>query len=252
MVSKTQFQLVRSLRQKKSRKELGLFVAETPKVVRDLITAGIKLHSLFCISNQMAHWEISGLSHVLTPINQSELERLSVLESPNELVAIFEIPQQTPFNQPNLLIALDGINDPGNLGTIVRTSDWFGFHHFILSPDTADLYNAKCVQASMGSIGRAKFLISDAKSFINTCSPQTRIFGAFLDGVTLSAIKPESPSILVIGSEAHGIRNDWEQNITHRIHIPAGAPDTNTPGRAESLNAASAAAIILHHFNIHQ
>lgn len=249
MVSKSNIELIRSLKQKKFRKELGLFIAETPKVVLDLINEGIKPHLLFCINTHLKNWQNIGLDNIIASISQNEIERISSLESPNEIVGVFEIPKCPPFNQPKVTIALDGINDPGNLGTIIRTADWFGFHHLILSPDNADPYNSKAVQASMGSVGRAKFIFSDADTFMNNCLPETKVLGAYLNGTPLHLVKQTDPSIIVIGSEAHGIRKDWEKHINTRVHIPAGKPDIVVHSRAESLNAASAAAILIYHFN---
>jgi TrmH family RNA methyltransferase len=230
MLSKNQLKFVRSLELKKNRKREGLFVAEGPKVVGDLRKAGYQLHSLFATSEQAG----------AQLVTEEELRRLSFLQHPQEVLAVFEIPQPSSINhQPSgLSLALDGIQDPGNLGTIIRIADWFGIQTIYCSEDTADCYNPKVVQATMGSLAHVHIIYTDLEALIK--SAHCPIYGTLLDGQNIYEQQLSPEGIIVMGNEGNGISPAIRQLVTHKLLIP----NYNTSGEtAESLNVAIATAI---------
>ena len=235
MLSKNQIKFVRSLELKKNRKREHLFVAEGPKVVGDLLRAGVRPHSIFSTSprqdGQLATAE--------------EPQRISLLQHPQEVLAVFEIPdsEHRPITPNGLSLALDGIQDPGNLGTIIRIADWFGIDAIYCSPDTADAYNPKVVQATMGSIAHIPIIYGDLVELISKA--QCPVYGTLLDGNDIYQ-QPITPNgIIVMGNEGNGISESVRPLVTNRLLIPNFS---NSPETAESLNVAIATAITCSEF----
>ena len=242
MLSKNQLKLVRSLELKKNRKKEGLFVAEGPKVVGDLLRAGYVPHSIFMVqgSGFMVHGsgaKVQGSSFLVT---DDELRKLSFLQHPQEVLALFEIPQPSALSpQPSALaLALDGIQDPGNLGTIIRIADWFGIATIYCSEDTADCYNPKVVQATMGSLAHINIVYTDLEALLRQYDGP--IYGTLLDGQNIYQQELSSEGIIVMGNEGNGISPAIRQLVTHKLLIPNYNPSSET---AESLNVAIATAI---------
>lgn len=232
MLSKNQIKLVRSLEMKKNRKRENLFVAEGPKVVGDLLRAGFKPHVIFSTVERPR-------SQLVT---EEELRRISFLQHPQEVLAVFEIPTERKSAE-GLVLALDGIQDPGNLGTIIRIADWFGVSTIYCSPDTVDVYNPKVVQATMGSIAHIPIIYCDLAELISRA--KCPVYGTLLDGEDIYQQELSTEGIIVMGNEGNGISQEIRPLITHRLLIPNFSASTET---AESLNVAIATAITCSEF----
>jgi len=240
MVSKNQKKLINSLYQKKYRKQHGLFIAEGKKVINELIAANIKLHSLFTIDASY----FDAPSDRIYVISEKELKSLSFLTTPQVAIALFYIPSSQPVGQKGLIMALDDIRDPGNLGTIIRLCDWFGVTDLVCSDKTVDCFNPKVVQATMGSITRLNIVYTDLPAFLNSKKSILAIFGAFMEGTIIYEEQLPSQGIIVMGNEANGISKEIEQLVSTKIAIPRFGNIQKT----ESLNVATATAIILNEF----
>ena len=244
MLSKNQIKWVHSLELKKNRRKDGLFVAEGPKVVGDLLRAGYVARFIFS-TTERPNAQL---------ITDDELRKLSFLQHPQEVLAVFEIPLNSQFSIPNreatilnsefstlnsnLSLALDGVQDPGNLGTIIRIADWFGIQTIFCSEDTADCYNPKVVQATMGSLAHVHIIYIDLEAFLQ--SVDCPIYGTLLDGQNIYQQQLSNEGIIVMGNEGNGISPAIRQLVTHKLLIP----NYNTSGEtAESLNVAIATAI---------
>lgn len=253
-VSKAQIKQVRSLQQKKFRDELGLFVAEGDKCVEELQKC-FELVSLFREGDNAT---------------RTEIEQMSGLRTPQGTIAVFRMKDRGEAAQrqktaDDLILVLDGVQNPGNLGTIIRTCDWFGVHDIVCSPDTADCYNPKVVQATMGALVRVRIHYTDLPAWLKTIrtqNPAPRIYGTLLDGENLykilqpggrsysgavlqhSGLTAER-SIIIMGNEGNGISEEVRKLITHPIRIPSYPKDAET---SESLNVAVATAIVLAEF----
>ncbi len=238
MLSKSQLKLISSLQQKKYRTKHGLFVAEGVKVVNEFLNSNYHCKLLFHTDDFSP--VTSGVDHEL--IGPRDLQKISTLKSPNKVVGLFEIPEPIAFEEKGLIVALDGINDPGNLGTIIRLCDWFGVSQLLCSKDTVDCYNSKVVQASMGSLTRVSLIYQNLEEILSaTKLPK---YGAFMDGAPVYAENLASEAILVMGNEANGISTKIESLLNKRISIPRYGSLQET----ESLNVASATAILLNEF----
>ena len=238
-ISKAQIKLVRSLQQKKFRDELGLFVAEGNKCVEELRK-----------SFELVHLYREGENATRT-----EIEQMSGLRTPQGVVGVFK---KRPIEDcrlkiEDLILALDGIQDPGNLGTIIRTCDWFGVHDIVCSLDTADCYNPKVVQATMGALARVRVHYVDLPAWLKELKIQKsklKIFGTLLEGKDMYDVLPscrhdETPAIIVMGNEGNGISQEVRSLITHPIRIPSYPKNAET---SESLNVSIATAIVLAEF----
>lgn len=238
MLSKNQQKLITSLQQKKYRNKYGLFIAEGGKATNEFLNAGFEVEFLFCTEDYLdcTHREDA---IVLT---ENELKKISSLKTPNKVLGVFKIPKQESFINEGLIVALDGVNDPGNLGTIIRLCDWFGVRQIICSPDTVDCYNSKVIQATMGSLSRVSIFYRD----LTTCLKTTAlpIYGAVMNGENVYTSKLKDEGILLLGNEANGISKEIESFITHKITIPRFGDLQQT----ESLNVATATAILLNEF----
>ncbi len=240
MLTKSEIKLVKSLKDKKSRQEFQLFVAEGKKLSSDLITAGLEIDQLFCKETVLQTTPFSNLpENCIRIVSNKEMEQLSALQSARDVVALVKIPQ---FDLPDQLtqklsIALDTIQDPGNLGTIIRLADWYGIEHLFCSEQTADCYNSKVIQASMGSIARVKVHYVNLENCFKKYG--LPVLAADLNGTPIQAFTLNQASILLIGNEGSGIHPLYKQYIQESLFIPR-------LGKAESLNAAIACGIITH------
>ena len=236
MLSKNELKYIQSLYHKKVREETGLFVAEGVKLVNELLHSDFVVKKIYAVKE----WKATTDFDAINIIEQFELEKISNLSTPNQVLALVEQKKllQEPVQKNNLVLVLDGIQDPGNLGTIIRIADWFGISEIVASEDTADIYNSKVVQSTMGSIIRVKVWYKNIEQWLNTST--TPVYGALLNRVSIYETQKISEGILVIGNESKGIRGNILPYIQHAITIPA-------QGNAESLNAAVATGIILSH-----
>lgn len=231
MISKNQIKFVRQLEQKKYRKKEGLFVAEGPKVVGDLLRAGFKAHTIFATSE----WESQG--QTFQEVSDEELRRVSFLQHPQRVLALFFIPTESVPSVSSLSLALDDVQDPGNLGTIIRIADWFGIDTIYCSENTADAWSPKVVQATMGSIARVNIIYTDLVALLSqTTLP---VYGTLLDGQNLYQQELSSEGIIVMGNEGNGISQPVRALVSHRLFIPSYQEGET----AESLNVAVATAI---------
>ena len=238
MLSKNQIKLIKSLETKKNRKREGLFVAEGPKVVGDLLRAGYTPHSIFStVSRPDAEL-----------ITDDELRRISFLQHPQEVLGVFHIPTSSQTSDiihqtSTLSLALDGVQDPGNVGTIIRIADWFGITQIYCSPDTADVYNPKVVQATMGSLAHVNITYCDLVPLLSKAD--VPIYGTLLDGQDIYQQPLSENGIIVMGNEGNGISPEVRQLVTNKLLIPNFNKNSET---AESLNVAIATAITLSEF----
>ncbi len=238
MVSKNQIKLITSLQQKKYRQAEDLFLAEGVKVVQELLQSNFELLHLYSIQSDFE--EVAESKKTL--ISEGDLKKISALNTANSCLALFKIPKARETKQTGLILALDDIRDPGNLGTIIRLCDWFGIEQLVCSTTTVDLYNPKVVQASMGSISRVNVNYLDLNSFLKNSS--IPVFGTFMVGKNIYTENLPQEGIIVMGNEANGISESIEQIISERLTIPRFGKLKQT----ESLNVATATAIILSEF----
>lgn len=239
MVSKSQIKLITSLAQKKYRTKTGLFVVEGRKGIQEAVDSGIQLDSLFTIGE---NFDVSG--NKTTIVSEAELKKISGLKTPQEAVAVFHIPKTEKPEIKGLVMALDGIRDPGNLGTIIRLCDWFGVETLICSTDTVDCYNPKVVQASMGSITRVQIFYTDLDLFLKENANGLPVLGAFLEGENIYTTNLPEQAILILGNEANGISEEIESLVNRKLNIPQFGQAQKT----ESLNVATATAVVLSEF----
>ncbi len=239
-----------SLNEAKHRRTLGLFKAEGTKCVLDTIHS-FKVEYLVATRQWIEEYLPVGLNKdTVIPATKAEMDRISSLSNSAPVVAVYEIPEyQFSVNQisENLSIALDCVQDPGNLGTIMRTADWFGIRDIFCSVGTADVYNPKVVQATMGAISRVRVHYVDLVDFFSSLSAETPIYGTFLDGEDISSAKLSSNGIIVMGNEGKGISAEVACCINKRITIPAYPKGAET---SESLNVAIATAITVSQFRL--
>ncbi|MGG7034370.1 MAG: TrmH family RNA methyltransferase [Flavobacterium sp.] len=238
MVTKNQIKLIASLHQKKFRQQHNLFIAEGTKVINELLNSNIELENLFVTEDIFQN--IAPNKRNL--ISDQELKKLSALAVPNNCLAVFKIPEAKPIVETGLILALDDVRDPGNLGTILRLCDWYGVEQLVCSEQTVDLYNPKVVQATMGSIARVNVSYLDLNSFLNNTN--LPVFGTFMDGENIYKTNLPNEGIIVMGNEANGISTQIEAKTKNRITIPRFGKLQQT----ESLNVATATAIILSEF----
>ncbi len=238
MVTKNQIKLITSLQQKKYRTAHELFFAEGVKVIQELLQSNFELEHLYMTDALFDGVDLDKK----TIVSESDLKKISALSTPNNCLAIFKIPKGKLVFEKGLIVALDDIRDPGNLGTILRLCDWFGISQLLCSEQTVDIYNPKVVQATMGSIARVNVNYVDLNAFIQkTTLP---VFGTFMDGKNIYKEPLPKEGIIVMGNEANGISESIEKSIKNRLTIPRFGDLQQT----ESLNVATATAIILSEF----
>ncbi|HSI71469.1 MAG TPA: RNA methyltransferase [Gillisia sp.] len=238
MVSKSQIKLITSLEQKKYRAKTGLFIVEGKKGISEFLQSSLQLETLFT-AEDIFNTPASKTS-LITP---EELKKISRLHTPQTALALFKIPEETNPDMSGLIVVLDGVRDPGNLGTIIRLCDWFGIGELVCSRGTVDCYNPKVVQASMGSLTRVKVIYKDLQELVDS-NPEMPVMGTFLEGENIYTTTLPATGLLILGNEANGISSAVEKLVTRRLTIPQFGPVENT----ESLNVATATAILLSEF----
>jgi TrmH family RNA methyltransferase len=240
MLTKNQQKLIRSLHEKKNRTELGLFLIEGTKSVSELLKSDFEIEILLTTIEFFDQFgeQIRDRSKTYEIVNQYEIEKVSAFETNDSVLAVAKQKINSEFDVKNneIVIALDEIKDPGNLGTIIRIADWYGVNKIVASKETADFYNPKVISASMGSFTRVNIFYTDLKDFLS--KTKLPILGAFLNGENIHKTDFPAGGILVMGNESKGISEKIEKVITKKITIPSF-------GKAESLNVAIATAVIL-------
>lgn len=249
MISKAKIKYIHSLEQKKHRKAEGVFVAEGHKSVGDLLLAGNKPTMIVATEEWKAPCELPSDTEFLA-VTEEELRKASLLLHPQQVIGIFPTPQSQQLPSAEMLkeelcLCLDGVQDPGNLGTIIRTADWFGISTIICSNETADAYNPKVVQATMGSIARVHIIYCDLPEYLTSLPDDIPVYGTLLDGKPLYSAELTSNGIIVMGNEGNGISEEVRRQLTHHLLIPPYPTEKKT---AESLNVAIATAIICAEF----
>lgn len=247
MLSKSILKQIKSLELKKYRKESGLFVAEGGKTVNDLIACGLSTERILATREWLDNHTIYG-SREVTEVTEEELKRASFLRTPQGVLAVFRQPEYTlDYNAPtkHLCLALDNVQDPGNLGTIVRIADWFGIEEIYCAAGSADIYNPKCIQATMGAAGRVKIFYIDLPDFLSQIKDRAPIYGTFLDGENVYSKQLGANGIIVMGNEGNGISDGCAVHINERLLIPNYPAGRET---SESLNVSTATAIICSEF----
>ena len=240
MISKNQQKYIRQLEQKKYRKREGCFVAEGTKVVGDLLKRYQPL-ALYATES----WDApKGVGYTL--VSEEELQRVSFQQHPQQVLAIFPIPQPTdPVSlRGSLTLALDGVQDPGNLGTIIRIADWFCIDTIICSEETADAWNPKVIQATMGSIARVNVIYANLLELLDTLPSDYPVYGTFLDGENIYTQTLSGEGLIIMGNEGNGISDAVRAKVNRRLLIP----DFHQGDTADSLNVAIATAITCSEF----
>ena len=234
MITKNQIKFIKSLSLKKKRIKEQLFIAEGEKVVSELLRSDFEIKNIYATKE----WEVSNDN--ITQISNAELQKISNLKSPNKVLAVVQFKNHKIIKHEGITLVLDEINDPGNLGTIIRMCDWFGVKQIICSKNTVDIFNPKVVQSAMGSAFRVKVNYTDLENYLSDIT--TPIYGAFMDGKNLKEVKIPKSAHLVMGNEANGISAEINKLITDKVAIK------NIGKSAESLNVAVATSILLHVF----
>ncbi|WP_440880150.1 TrmH family RNA methyltransferase [Tenacibaculum sp. C7A-26P2] len=237
-LTKSNIRLITSLQQKKYRQKHKLFIGEGIKVVRELLASNLKVNRIYCTDNTFNFVQ----GELVTIISEGELRKISNLKTPNKVLALFEIPKYDLPMISGFTVALDGINDPGNLGTIIRLCDWFGVDNLICSTDTVDCYNAKVVQATMGSIIRTHIYYTDLIMFLKNTKLPKYIADMNGENIYTSDLPPEA--ILIMGNEANGISKGVRAIVEKQLTIPK----FGDLREIESLNVATATAVFLSEF----
>jgi TrmH family RNA methyltransferase len=239
MLTKNTIKQIASLKQQKFRKELGLFVVEGRKMTEELLHSNFEIVGVYATEAFLTDYPAFSEAETVTEV---QMQQMSGQDTPPGILSVVKIPQQGEIKTTSrLILALDGIANPGNMGTLIRTAEWFGIHDIVCSKDCVELWNPKVVQATMGSLFRVKVWESDLAIYLHHAKDEGKsIYGALLDGENLFQMQAKPEGILVIGSESHGIRADVLPCITHPVTIPR-VDDSMT----ESLNAAVAGAILM-------
>lgn len=239
MLSKSQISFVNALHLKKNRKDRSLFLVEGIKSISEFINSKYQVDSIYCTGASLVKFNDLSPSIKLYEISESDLKKISTLNTPQDALAIIRIPEKTPLRSESFLnkytLVLDGIQDPGNLGTIIRTADWFCFSEIICSDDTVEAFNPKVVQASMGSLSRISVHYTNLSFFIRDMG--LPVYGALLEGDSVYTNEFSRPGLIILGNEGKGISESIIELITDKITIPRF-------GNAESLNVAVSASII--------
>ena len=228
MISKNKIKLIHSLETKKGREKAGLFVAEGPKVVNDLLYAGFTAENIF--------------------EDIEDIKKISFLQHPQSMLGVFKLPRNeyyTEFSITQLVLALDGVQDPGTLGTIIRVADWFGIKDIFCSLDTADCWNPKVVQATMGSIARVQLHYVDLNKMVESLPADYPIYATLLDGENIYKQELSHHGMIVMGNEGKGISPILRTKINRKLYIPNYSSNEDT---AESLNVAIATSIVCAEF----
>lgn len=242
MLTNSEIKFIKSLYLKKNRDLNSLFIVEGDKIIDELLSSDFSIRNIYATEDwyddncQMINDDI------LVKISPKELSRISNLKSPNNVLAVVK-KRDLDLNHDNLTgltLVLDSINDPGNLGTIIRSCHWFSIKNIVCSENTVDMYNSKVIQSTMGSVFNVNVFYKDLSSFLKDCSNSHTIYGSFLDGDNIKNLDIKTNSILVVGNESNGISNSLVNQIHKKVTIKGISKNIN------SLNVASATAIMLH------
>lgn len=248
MLTNNKIKLIKSLDKKRERIESGCFVVEGEKMVRELLMSRFETIEVFAVQQYIDELPANLKRKAeITAISERDLERISFLKTPNKAVALAKLPEKrTPADLHGLSIALDNVQDPGNLGTIVRTAAWFGIANVFCSPDTVDVYNPKVIQSTMGAIFKVNVTYCDLAELAATArNAGIPMFGTRLDGENLYAAKLPKDAIVVMGNESKGLSAEISALMDSNLKIPSYAPPTSD---MESLNVAVATAIVCAEF----
>lgn len=251
MISTSKSKLIRSLHQKKYRDQHRLFLVEGEKMIRELALEGPEnryhIQEIFAVPEWIEKQEVllrnRGIQ--LTEATQEEIKKVSKLVTPQAVIALVSIPDLL-FSSEDLLntpvLAFESIRDPGNLGTIIRTADWFGIRHIVCTPDSTDLYNSKVVQSTMGAITRVQVHYLEIEALLKSKTMQKKtVFGTFLEGENIYTSSLETDPLILFGNESHGLSQNLSPYIQRRITIPTFSPEGKG---SESLNVASSVAVV--------
>ncbi len=240
MISKSQIKLIQSLRHARGREEAGLYVVEGVKMVDELLSSNHETAQIYALDD----WKPASDVRNVEIIKEHELQKISNLTTPNKVVALARIPAPTSPVKPDkeLVLLLDHISDPGNMGTIIRTAEWFGINRVIASDDSVDFWNPKVVQASMGSVFRMPLHCVSITEYLQQNSG-VPVYGTLFNGEDPAKIKLSPYGIIIVGNESRGIAQDVQSFVTTKLTIPAAATSLS-----ESLNASVATAIVCYEF----
>ncbi len=229
MLTKSEIKRINSLKRKSKRKENGLFVVEGVKIIQELLNSKFEIEQIYALNS------VVDLFPNATIISEKDLSRITHLSAANSVLALVHIPKtETEINKEDTVLVIDGVNDPGNLGTIIRTCDWFGISTIVCSLNSVDCFNSKVIMSTMGSIFRTKIVYKDLNVYLK--ETKLPIYGALLNGTSIYETKFTKPSIILMGSESHGISKELLPFISNPVTIPGA-------GKTESLNLGIATAI---------
>ncbi len=237
-LSKNQIKFINGLKLKKNRYKTRCFVAEGIKVVDEFLASGLEVENLYGTEDVLERYNTVNP----TLITEQELAKISLFKTPNKVLAVFKMIAVKEINPKGLKVVLDDVNDPGNLGTIIRLCDWFGVEELICTENTVDCYNSKVVQSTMGSLARVKVLYTDVKVFL--AKTNLPVYIADMAGENIYTTNLPSDGVVVMGNEANGVSQEIRKLINHKLSIPRFGRLKET----ESLNVATATAIILSEF----
>ena len=237
MITKNTVKTIQSLKQAKYRKEHQLFIVEGRKTIEELLHSSFEPTAIYATERFLNEYEFH--DERLETVSEVQMAQMSALDTPPGILAVVRIPQQDAIREDGMTLALDGIANPGNMGTIIRTAEWFGIKQIVCSEDCVELWNPKVIQATMGSVFRMQIAYTDLESYLKNTQGRA-IYGALLEGENLFKMPRWEDGVIVIGSESHGIRSQLLPYITRPITIPKAAGSLT-----ESLNASMATGIIL-------
>lgn len=250
-ISKNRLKQIATLKQKKCRTELNLFLVEGEKIVGELLKSNLNIKAIIATSNWFSENNLKFSSSIeYLEAKEDDLARISSLTTPNKVIAVVEIlPANINYSniQTGITLLLDDIQDPGNLGTIIRLADWFGIKNIVCSENTAELYNPKVIQATMGAFLRVNVFYTDLEHFIKNIPASSKIdvFGTFIKGENIYKTELPEDALVVMGNESKGISKNIERLVTRKITIPSFSAN---PDKSESLNVAIATGIVCSEF----
>ncbi len=244
MISKNKIKFLRQLQTKKYRNQHKLFICEGVKVVEALLKSSFEVQEIFVVDHLVPKLDLP--QEKTTIVSEAELKKISVQKSPQGVLALVRIPDYSIENQDfstNFTIVLDRIQDPGNLGTIIRIADWFGIEKIICSHGSVDLYNPKVIQSAMGAIFNVKVFYTCLEDFLTKFYKKIPVYGTFMDGEDLKKVKIQPPAFILFGNEANGIAQNLHKFVSRKVSVP---PQNPSP-LVDSLNVAVSAGIVLSH-----
>lgn len=242
MLTANRNKLINSLTNKKHRQEHQLFIAEGEKCVQELLASTFTTKFLYHTADWQAP-EMASEPEEIQLITDRELKKISALKTPNKVLAVASIPEETDYKKLSYpALVLDNIQDPGNLGTIIRIADWFGINQIVCSTNSVDVYNPKVIQATMGSVFRRKVLYANLELVLKHCKKsKATVYGTYMDGESLYEVSLDKNCVIVLGSESHGISSEIGEIIDRKLSVPSFSKLST---KAESLNVSTAAAMV--------